>query len=271
MRIADAQVHIWQKVVAGGNPQRPDPFSAQELLGLMDECGVDRVVLAPTSWSDDGQDGNDAVVAAVREYPDRFRTFGVLALRDPASPERVAAWRARGLSGFCLRFHHKHLAPMLTDGSADWVWPAAERAGVPVTVNAPRQLAHIEQIARDHPGLRIGVDHLALGAEMHLEEVVDDLAAMARCPNVTVKADGLLNHAGEPSLSEPLRRVFDAFGANRFFWGTDLTRSWRPGCSLGANYRQAIEMFTENLSWLTGADRDLVMGGALCAWLDWPA
>jgi hypothetical protein len=28
-------------------------------------------------------------------------------------------------------------------------------------------------------------------------------------------------------------------------------------------------MFTEELPWLTGRDRDLVMGRALCAWLDW--
>jgi hypothetical protein len=28
-------------------------------------------------------------------------------------------------------------------------------------------------------------------------------------------------------------------------------------------------MFTEELPWLSGRDRDLVMGGAVCAWLEW--
>jgi hypothetical protein len=29
-------------------------------------------------------------------------------------------------------------------------------------------------------------------------------------------------------------------------------------------------LFTEELPWLQGADRDLVMGRALCDWLGWP-
>jgi hypothetical protein len=31
-----------------------------------------------------------------------------------------------------------------------------------------------------------------------------------------------------------------------------------------------VTLFTEELPWLTGADRDLVMGRALCDWLSWP-
>jgi hypothetical protein len=28
-------------------------------------------------------------------------------------------------------------------------------------------------------------------------------------------------------------------------------------------------MFTEELPWLSGRDRELVMGGAICDWLGW--
>jgi hypothetical protein len=28
-------------------------------------------------------------------------------------------------------------------------------------------------------------------------------------------------------------------------------------------------MFTEELPWLSGRDRELVMGRAICAWIDW--
>jgi hypothetical protein len=34
-------------------------------------------------------------------------------------------------------------------------------------------------------------------------------------------------------------------------------------------YRQAVTLFTDELPWLTGGDRDLVMGRALCNWLGW--
>ena len=46
------------------------------------------------------------------------------------------------------------------------------------------------------------------------------------------------------------------------FWGTDITR-------MPCSWRQCVTMFTEELPWLAGRDRALVMGEALCAWLDW--
>jgi hypothetical protein len=34
-------------------------------------------------------------------------------------------------------------------------------------------------------------------------------------------------------------------------------------------YAQAVTLFTEELPWLQGDDREWVMGRALCAWLGW--
>ena len=48
----------------------------------------------------------------------------------------------------------------------------------------------------------------------------------------------------------------------RLFWGTDLTK-------LPCSYRQAVTMFTEELSWLNTEDKDLIMGRALCEWHGW--
>jgi predicted TIM-barrel fold metal-dependent hydrolase len=273
MLIADAQVHLWQRVVPGGKPQRPEPFGAAELLGLMDAVGIDRALLAPTSWSADGADGNDVVLAAAAARPDRFRAVGVLPLADPASPARLAAWRDRGVLGFCVRFHHAHLAPLLTDGTADWVWPAAERAGVPLTVNAPGQLARIGEIARRHPGLKLAIDHLGLGHGARIAEDVDALVALAACDNVAVKADGVGSRLHEGVAFDELQaqvcRALEAFGPRRVFGGSDLTRTWRPGCALETNYRELVELFSERLACLSGADRELVMGRALCDWFDW--
>jgi hypothetical protein len=46
------------------------------------------------------------------------------------------------------------------------------------------------------------------------------------------------------------------------FWGTDITR-------MPCSWRQCVTMFTEELPWLSGRDRELVMGRAVCAWLGW--
>ena len=34
-------------------------------------------------------------------------------------------------------------------------------------------------------------------------------------------------------------------------------------------WRQCVTLFTEELPWLKGADLDLVMGRAFCAWIGW--
>src|SRR5882672_2634243 len=54
--IVDAQVHLWKpesgdwRWVPGLKPQLPEPFTIERLLPMMDEAGVDRVVIVPPSW-----------------------------------------------------------------------------------------------------------------------------------------------------------------------------------------------------------------------------
>jgi hypothetical protein len=64
------------------------------------------------------------------------------------------------------------------------------------------------------------------------------------------------------NIHDHLRRIYDAFGPERMFWGTDITRMPCP-------WRQCVTMFTEELPWLAGRDKELVMGRAVCDWLGW--
>ena len=61
-----------------------------------------------------------------------------------------------------------------------------------------------------------------------------------------------------------LKRVFDACGPQRSYWGTDLTNSYAK-----ASYRQRITHFTEELSFLSEEDKDWVMGRAIIQRLKW--
>src|SRR5262244_1054347 len=86
--IVDAQVHLWKaesddwKWVPGRKPQLPEPFTIEKLVPLMDEAGVDRVVVVPPSWPGDR---NDYGLEAARRYPDRFRVMGRIPLKKPES------------------------------------------------------------------------------------------------------------------------------------------------------------------------------------------
>jgi predicted TIM-barrel fold metal-dependent hydrolase len=134
----------------------------------------------------------------------------------------------------------------------------------------PGSLPHLDRIVERHPSLKVIVDHMGLLQAKKDDEAFQDLPqllALARRPNVAVKASALPSYSSEPypyrNLHARIRQVFDAFGPRRMFWGTDLTR-------LPCSYRQAITLFTEDLPWLAPGDQELVMGRALCDWLGWP-
>src|SRR5256714_1698646 len=85
--IVDAQVHLWKANSPdwpwepGAKPQLPEPFTIERALPMMDEAGVDRVVIVPPGLND----RNDYALEAARRYPDRFGVMGRIPLQDPKS------------------------------------------------------------------------------------------------------------------------------------------------------------------------------------------
>ena len=76
-----------------------------------------------------------------------------------------------------------------------------------------------------------------------------ELVKLARHPNVAVKATGAPGYCSGPypfrSMHPYLRQIYDAFGPERMFWGTDITK-------MPCSWRQCVTMFTEELPWLSG-------------------
>jgi L-fuconolactonase len=238
------------------------------LLFEMELAKVARIVLVPPSWEGDR---NDLALAAARSHPDKFAVMGRLALHDPSSRALVAGWRKQpGMFGMRFTFHNEHNRHFLTDGSADWLWPAAEKAGVPLMVLVPGSLDALDRIAARHPGLKLVIDHVGLNIREKGPEVFKDLpavCALARHANVAVKASGMPSLSKESypfrDLHAPIRTLIDAFGPRRTFWGTDLTR-------MPCSYRECIDLFAKELPWLRGEDLEWVMGRGVCEWLGWP-
>jgi L-fuconolactonase len=273
MIIIDSQVHVWP-------PDRPDrrlgegvgerqPYGYDRLVADMDRAKVDRAILVPPSFD---HDRNDYALEAVRSHPDRFAIMGRVALKA-ADRDMLAGWRAQpGMLGVRLTFHRDSDRPWLTDGTADWFWPQAERHDIPVMVHVPERLAEIDAIAARHPGLRIIVDHMGFArATMDgaASAAVERMNALARHPNVFVKVSALPCFSTEPypfrNLREPLRRVIEAFGPRRAFWGSDITRV-PATCS----YRQTVTHFTEKLDFLSADELEWIMGRGLADCLRWP-
>jgi L-fuconolactonase len=273
--IVDAQIHIWGAHTRErpwpspetARPQRPVPLGADELLREMDAAGVDRAVLVPPSWEGDR---NDLALAAARAHPERFAVMGRLQPESPEAPGLLANWlREPGMLGLRFTFHRSPFQEQLTSDRLDWLWEDAEKHGVPIMLLVPQALVPaVDRIAERHPGLRIAVDHCALvdGKDEEAFAEFDKLLAISKRPNVAVKASSFPCFTADAypyrAIHKYLRQVYDAFGPQRMFWGTDLSR-------LPCSYRQAVTLFTEELPWLSARDQEWILGRGICAWLPW--
>jgi predicted TIM-barrel fold metal-dependent hydrolase len=274
-QIVDSQVHLWKAEspdwpwLPGFPPQLPEPMTIERLLPMMDEAGVDCVVVVPPSWPGDR---NDYGIEVFKRYPDRFRVMGRISLQNTESVKLLPTWKEQpGMAGIRVLFVGPR-APWLTDGSSDWFWPAVEKAQLPVMFYAPGQVSRFAAIAERHPDLTLIMDHMCLHPSMlkdgTLSEAVAHTAALAKYPNISVKLSGTPHVSTEPypfrDMAGHLKKVFEAYGPRRCYLGTDLTNSFDRG-----SYRQRVTHFTEELSFLSEDDKDWVMGRAILARLNW--
>lgn len=273
--IVDAQIHIWKANrpdrpwPTGGRdgrtaePQRVIPLSAAEVLAAMDAAGVDRAILVPPSWEGDR---NDLALAAAAAHPDRFAVMGRIPV--DITPDRLARWREQpGMLGIRTIFSTD--SAWVRDGAAHWLWRVAADADVPIMIAPSGNVALLRAVAEMHPKLSIIVDHMGarvhrIGAEAFAD--IEAVLALARLPNVAVKATSLPSYSagGRPwaDVTPYLRRLFDAFGAERLFWGSDLSR-------LPCPYGELVDFFRTDLPWLSAHERELILGKALLARLRW--
>ena len=268
MLVVDAQVHIWTGHLPANAVHRQVPdYTADDVLKEMDEGGVDAAVIHPPSW-----DPNSGALAleAARQHPNQLSILGNFPLDKPESRDLIDGWKDQpGMLGLRFTFLQEHQATWLTDGTMDWLWPAAEKAEIPVALMAGNSLPVVGQVAERHPGLKLIIDHLGRSGRATDDEAwgnLGELLALAKYPNVAVKATGAPSYSSHPypfsNIHQYLRQLYDAFGPDRLFWGTDITR-------MPCSWAQCVTMFTEELPWLSERDKELIMGRALCNWLGW--
>jgi predicted TIM-barrel fold metal-dependent hydrolase len=251
--IVDAQVHLWKAEspdwpwVPGAKPQMPESFTIEKLVPLMDEAGVDRAVIVPPSWPGDR---NDYAIEAAKRYPDRFAAMGRIPMKKPESAALLPKWKEQpGMLGVRVAFIGP-AAAWLTDETADWFWPAAENAKLPVMVFNPGRASELAPIAERHPQLTLIVDHMGVSVDVvkagKSADAIDQTASLAKYPNVSVKLSAAPNYSTEAypfrDFTPHIRRLFDAYGPQRCHWGTDMTNGFAK-----ATYKQRVTHFTEEL------------------------
>ena len=283
MFIVDSQVHIWldetpdRPWVPGArermrkNGHRTEAFTYQECLQLMDEGGVQRVLIVPGSWEGDRI---DYALEACEKYPDRFGVMARIPQNKPTEAKAMLRdWQSiPAVKGTRLTFHRPIDRNWMIDGTMDWYWPFAEELGIKTMIHAPIWKRETGQVAKKHPNLRLIIDHMGIMTRCvddSIEYWVEETQELAEHPNIYVKVSAIPSYSTHPypyeNVNKYVRNIVKSFGAKRCFWGTDLTRQINHGLT----YKDCIEHFTKHMGF-TDPDLDWIMGRGICACLDWP-
>ncbi len=277
MLVTDAQIHLWEierpdrpwPKDGRSTPHRPNGFTAEQMLAEMDAAGVDRAVIVPPSWIGES---NEYALEAATQYPDRFAVMGRF---DPSVAEnlpRLPNWLQQPhMLGIRVTFNAAHLVAGLDNGMFDPLWAACERYSIPLmALFSGPLITRVPPIVERHPGLPLIIDHMGRIPSAHGPEAFADLdllLGLAKYPNIWVKTSCAPTHSEEAfpyrDIHPYLQRIYEAFGARRLLWGSDITR-------LRGTYSECLRLFQDEVPFLTAADKEWILGKSLAEVLNWP-
>ena len=200
------------------------------MLAEMDPAGVDRAVIVPPSWIGET---NEYALEASAKYPDRFAVMGRFDSEDPAFLAQIPTWLDQPhMLGIRITFNTPHFVAASTRASSIRSLPGCDRYHIPLmALFSGPLLGKVPPIVEKYPGLPLIIDHMgALTREQGPAAFAhnDLLLALARYPNVFVKTTSAPSNSAESfpyrDMHPFLRQMYDAFGARRLMWGSDITR-----------------------------------------------
>jgi L-fuconolactonase len=297
MEIVDGQLHepgVWFEWEEAA-PETWRTVLTESLLTTMDAVGVDAAVIVPTEreWAEQvaaAHPGRFAVVPRV--YPGPPNPLGDEI--DPEAPDiedkLVETFGRPGTKGirFSVGFWDEVVGRWKA-GAFDRAVEVCARHDVPIFLFASGHMDIVGPTAERHPDLRIVLDHMGI-RQPPLEPVdsppwrrLDELLKLASYPNIFVKLCGApsLSLEGPPYADSwsAIERILDAFGPERLFWASDISRfRGRLGARRFAvaeadyvgkhTYAQSLAFFAESA--LSDSEKGLILGGSIRRILDWP-
>jgi len=219
------------------------PVSAEEMIGAMDEAGIERSVLvqASTCYGHDNRYVADSVAA----YPQRFSgVFSVDVLAADA-PDQIRRWKGKGLVGLRVSVagHTTKQDVRLDDERSFPAWDCAVQEGLTIAVQArAAALPQLAAMLERFPRAKVALDHMARPALDNSAAHPEALLALARYTNLYLKLTTHNVHDLTPAF---LERVVKHFGAKRVAWGSNYPAAKGKLKDLLAAARKALSGLTE--------------------------
>ena len=241
------------------------PVTAEELLQLMDNAGVDRATLVQAMSA--YRFGNDYAADGARQYSQRFTSVCIIDMLAADAADRLSHWvEERGIRGIRI-FTHVVPELQIDDPRTLPVWERAASLGVPVCVNVRlHQARGLSQVLERFPNVPVALDHLG---NPEVEdgppyESAQPLFELAKHPNLHLKYSTVNLYALQKGRADPqdfLQLLVDRFGARRLMWGSNFSATH------DRSYRELVEMGRQSVSFLSDEEQRLILGeNALRLW-----
>ena len=241
-------------------------FGPDDLLPELVAAGIDRTILVQTIAS---VEETREFLATAATTPIIGGVIGWVDLTDRGAGDTIEAFRDGPGGEWLVGIRHQvHDEP-----DPDWLLRPDVRRGLAAVDEAglaydllvrPRELPAALTVAREMPGLRFVIDHLAkppirTGAT---EPWARLLRPFGELPNVSCKLSGLVTEADPMTwqvadLAPYLEIALEIFGARRLIFGSD----W-PVCLLAATYPEVVAAARQLTAGLSATERAAVFGGA---------
>jgi len=237
-------------------------LTAEELLGLMAEAGVQQAVLVhqPNVYDSD----HSYLLDTAKRYPESFVVQGGIEVYYRYAAQMASWLREQGVGMF--RFEHdpeldaKEIdSPRMTP-----VWEEAAKGAI--TVSLPwiqmRHIPVLRRVLERFPTVPMVLRRFA-GAPMEdgpPYEAARDFFALAEYPNVYHAFSRDSIRAAEKGKSTPqafFGALVDRFGAHRLMWGSYYGTNVATG---DMQYKDLISDSRSGLSFLKPTDLDLILG-----------
>ncbi|MCY3901501.1 MAG: amidohydrolase family protein [Caldilineaceae bacterium] len=276
--IIDSHCHAWERWPY--EPPVPDFHGKgrfEQLLNEMDLNGVDQAFLVCAGIEHNPQN-NEYIARMSKLYSGRIRQVADVdcswskTYHTPGAADRLRKAAER----WSLQAFTHYMKP---DDDGSWLYgedglaffgTAVEMGLIASIACAPHHHAALHRVAERFPQLPIFIHHMGhpgVGEKERLAQVL----ASARFENIGVKVSGFYYSTKQgswdfpyaDSIREIVRPLYDTFGPERLYWGSDY-----PVCLRSMTYPQAIECFRSHCSFIGEADQALIMGENLRRLLD---
>ena len=266
MNYVDAHVHVWtddfgRYPLAEGftvAEMMPPTFFPEEIIAHGKAAGVDRIVLVQMSYYGDD---NRYMLDVMREYQGVFSGIAIIDPEAARPDDEMRRLAKEGVRGFRVR--EDQLVETWMDGPGYermLACGAEENLAICPLIN-PLALPSLARRCEQFPDAPVIIDHLCLIGERAplSDEQIDALCRMAQYPRVMVKVSAFyaLGEKKAPyrDLADMIRRVYEAFGAERLMWASDCPYQLQGG----HEYAASVELIERRLDFISKEDRGRIL------------